>query len=76
VVNSTSCRSSGASMTFQIGVVNCEAMTSDCKSNKKLQFGLVNVYNAEDGKKQPDAKIIQIGLLNFRNGSFCPIVYW
>ena len=63
-------------MTFQIGVVNCEAMTSDCKINKKLQFGLVNVYNAEDGKKQPDAKIIQIGLLNFRNGSFCPIVYW
>ena len=76
VVNSTSCRSSGSSMTFQIGVVNCEAMTSDCKSNKKLQFGLVNVYNAEDGKKQPDAKIIQIGLLNFRNGSFCPISYW
>ena len=73
-INSTNCRSSSSSMTFQIGIANYESMDSNDKTNKKVQIGLINIYKEEN--KYSENKIVQVGLLNFKNGVFCPFLFY
>lgn len=46
------------------------------KNNRKFQFGLINIYAEENGFRESGSKIVQVGILNFRNGTFCPFVLW
>ena len=76
VVNSTRCQRSTGGMNYQIGIVNYESMENGSKNNRKFQFGLINIYAEENGFRESGSKIVQVGIFNFRNGTFCPFVLW